>query len=296
MLPPEWLPTSSTGPCSGIRSMFRTSPRNQMLAMSQVRERFSRMKSGSRSSRSAVSRLWTSLKKRRSREGRAKPPSRERPGSPPFWLCLSRSRPAVPAPLSGMASDSRSCNRLGRVGRDLGILLVLPGSIHQTVAVDPALQAAGGPAEPLGGPLAGGCLGVPDEVVDERVRVGRMLDLGDVPALLEDDLPRARQRIAHIPRERKRHERVLVAPDEHRRRLELLQPGVEATRAVRFLEVDVAGRGAERHPRVHRAIRTKELLDGGVGGGGGKTLRPREKAPQKPAGQRAPPAAGGGRH
>ena len=56
MLPPEWLPTSRTGPCSGIRSMSRTSPRNQMLEISQLSERFSRMKSGSRSSRSAVRR------------------------------------------------------------------------------------------------------------------------------------------------------------------------------------------------------------------------------------------------
>jgi hypothetical protein len=57
MVPPEWFPTSSTGPSSGIFSIPRTSPRNQMLAISQDSERFSRMKSGSRSSRSAVSRL-----------------------------------------------------------------------------------------------------------------------------------------------------------------------------------------------------------------------------------------------
>jgi hypothetical protein len=53
MLPPEWLPTSSTGPSSGMFPSPRTSARNQTLESSHISGSRSRMKSGSRSSRLA---------------------------------------------------------------------------------------------------------------------------------------------------------------------------------------------------------------------------------------------------
>ena len=53
MLPPEWFPTISTGPESGMLPSPRTSPRYQRLAASHISGSRSRMKSGSRSSRSA---------------------------------------------------------------------------------------------------------------------------------------------------------------------------------------------------------------------------------------------------
>src|SRR2546421_6339802 len=55
MLPPEWLPTSRTGPLSGMFSSPRTSARCQIDAKSQRVGSVSRMKSGSRSRRTAGS-------------------------------------------------------------------------------------------------------------------------------------------------------------------------------------------------------------------------------------------------
>ena len=140
------------------------------------------------------------------------------------------------------------------------ILAVAAGSVRLPAAVDPALQAPGHPAEPLGGPLRSGGLGVPDELADERVGVDGVLDLRDVPALLEHDLGRVRKGVAHVSGEGVRHERILVAPDEHRRRIELPEAGVEPVRALGLLEIDVPGRGVERDSRVHRAIVAQELL------------------------------------
>ena len=60
-----------------------------------------------------------------------------------------------------------------------------------------------------------------DELVDESVGVDRVLDLRDVPALLEHDLERVGERVADVPGEGERDERILVAPDEQRGRIEL---------------------------------------------------------------------------
>ena len=83
------------------------------------------------------------------------------------------------------------------------------------------------------------------EPPDRRVRLPRRLELRHVPAV-ELDVPRARQRLAHVAGERDRDEPVLPAPDEQRLVLQSAQPGPEAVVALRLVEVDVAQRGVER--------------------------------------------------
>ncbi len=119
--PPEWLPTSRTGPRSGMLSMLRTSPRNQRVEISQERGRFSRMKSGSRSSRSAESRASTS-----SRAGRARA-RRIRPRHPPrrAGIAPAAAKALWPAPTTPASGIAR--------GRVFGACAVGPG----VVAVDP---------------------------------------------------------------------------------------------------------------------------------------------------------------
>ena len=57
--------------------------------------------------------------------------------------------------------------------------------------------------------------------MDESVRVDGMLHLGDVPALLEDDLACVGQCVPHVAGEGGRYEWVLVPPDEQGRGLQV---------------------------------------------------------------------------
>ena len=84
-LPPEWFPTSSTAPFSGMLPRFRTSPRNQIVASSHSSGSRSRSQSGSRSSRSAR-RRWRTL---RDADPAASPAA--------SWAAASRPRPTRPS-------------------------------------------------------------------------------------------------------------------------------------------------------------------------------------------------------
>ena len=80
-------------------------------------------------------------------------------------------------------------------------------------------RAAGSPARSGSGA---------QEAPDRRVRLPRRLELRHVPAV-ELDVPRARQRLAHVAGERDRDEPVLLPPDEQRLVLQRAQPGPEAS-------------------------------------------------------------------
>src|SRR4051812_11148298 len=71
MLPPEWLPTSRTGPCSGMWPSPRTSPRNHSEDSSHRPGSSSRIASGSRSSRSAIAVLRLGDELQRAAQSRA---------------------------------------------------------------------------------------------------------------------------------------------------------------------------------------------------------------------------------
>ncbi len=94
MLPPEWLPTISTAPSSGMLPSPRTSPRYHRLAASHMSGSRSRMKSGSRSSKSARGiRLctWRATPRiaRPISEGSELEPPSAGPSSEPTWPLVS---------------------------------------------------------------------------------------------------------------------------------------------------------------------------------------------------------------
>src|SRR5439155_8303723 len=91
------------------------------------------------------------------------------------------------------------------------------------------------------------------------MQLHRPLNLRDVAAI-EGDVAGLRDRVADVALERGRHQRIAAAPNEERRRLELVQPVPEA---LRLLQVDVARRRVEGGASPRRRVRAQELVDSG---------------------------------
>src|SRR5581483_12006999 len=88
-------------------------------------------------------------------------------------------------------------------------------------------------------------LGAGEEIAQQPGRFLRALHLRHVPARWNRDLLGPGQPFPDVTRERRRHERVVVSPDEEGGRPQLTQAGIEAASAERRLEIDVARRGEE---------------------------------------------------
>src|SRR5437867_2664410 len=76
--------------------------------------------------------------------------------------------------------------------------------------------------------------------------------------------PRAPPPAADVALEPGRDQRIVRAPDEQRRRLELRQARVEAVLAEGLLEVDVARRAEEREASAGRGVGALELVNDDV--------------------------------
>ena len=157
------------------------------------------MKSGSRSSRSAVSRFWTSPKKRRSSEGRPKPPARERVGPIRFGSASPRHGAVVPVPLAGIGrrfyarwrSAAGSC-RSGRLIRTAGAARLGRGASRRARP----REACAWPMKSWTSALAStGCS-----------------TCGTWPHCSSTTCLALGQRVADVAREGERDERVLVCP------------------------------------------------------------------------------------
>src|SRR5436853_7574596 len=87
------------------------------------------------------------------------------------------------------------------------------------------------------------------------------LDLRNV-AGVESHVLRRRDRIAYMALEPCRHQRIPVAPDEQRGRLEIAQAVPEA---LGVLQVDLARGGVERGSATGGRVGAQELVDPGRG-------------------------------
>ena len=106
------------------------------------------------------------------------------------------------------------------------------------------------------------------------------LDLGHVAAVSQHDLGRLGQGGADVVGEASRHQAVLAPPDEQRRRPQQLEPGPEAVRPVRRLEVDLASGRIEGDAGAARAVGAQELIGGDVGHRGIDALRAGDHSPE----------------
>src|SRR5436190_19211333 len=122
-------------------------------------------------------------------------------------------------------------------------------------------REAGRAARAAGAEARGG-LDVPAQ---QPAGLRRELDLRAVPAVAEDDLGGVREGGGDGPGERPRDEAVGGAPHEQGRRLELGEPGPEAPRAPRGVEVDVSQGGEEGDAGGARAVGAAELVGDDIG-------------------------------
>ena len=191
------------------------------------------------------------------------------PRSCPSRFCVSRS----PAPKLAQPSRPLQGRELQAEPRLLHFvsmtkewLSTMVGGGPPWIRSAPALNHAASPQESC------------DRVVDERWA----FELRDVPAV-ELEVPCAGQRSADVAGERDRDEVVVAAPDEQARRLQAGEPRPEAVRAVRLVEVDVAGgrvaagtsAGTRRRPRRSSPPRRRDTRGDG-------SSRRRSRSPRRP--------------
>ncbi len=120
-----------------------------------------------------------------------------------------------------------------------------------------------------------------DQLRDLRVGALGKLDLGHVAAVGEDLLPGAGKGLGHMPGEARRHQAVVVAPEEEGGGLEIGEAGPEAPLAVGCVEIDVAQGGVEGDAGGAGAVGLAELLGDDVGGRGVEALRVGRTGPRR---------------